>query len=55
MSPSADDTNGPRFPASEDSEELHISIPSENVYVFHTNNENEFIRIDLVVDLEEYR
>ena len=50
MPPPTDDTRDPLYPAVDDDEQLQVSTPSEGVYVFHTQNEEEFIRIDIVVD-----
>ena len=50
MPPPADDARDPLFPAPDSGEEIQISTPSEGVYVFHTQEDQEFIRIDVVVD-----
>ena len=50
MPPPADDTRDPLYPKSDSGDELQVSSPSEGVYVFYTENEDEFIRIDIVVD-----
>lgn len=50
-----DDAPDPQFPAPDSDEELFVSTPSEGVYVFHTNEADEFIRIDIVVEPLKHR
>lgn len=33
------------------SDDVHVATPSEGVYVFYTEREEEFIRTDCVVDV----
>lgn len=55
MPPSADDASDRLSPVPRSDEELLVSMPSEGVYVFHTEEEQEFIRIDIVLDPADFR
>lgn len=55
MPPSADDASDPFPPGPDTGEDLLLSKPSEGVYVFHTREEGQFIRIDIALDPSDYR
>lgn len=53
--PQTNDTGGCGHPLLDGLETVFVTAPAEGVYVFHTREEQEYVRSDHVVDLSSMR